>query len=560
MSRIRLALMAAAVLAAAFLLIALPLPSSQIALPPASFEHPTAVGSFHVHTNRSDGSGSPDAVAAAAERAGLNFIVLTDHGDGTRKPDAPRYHSGVLVIDGVELSTQAGHYVAIGLPQTPYPLRGEARDVVDDVRRFGGFGIVAHPDSVKPGLRWRDWNASFDALEWLNADTEWRDERPSELARALARYPFRTTETLGSLLDRPGPTLERWDVMTQRRRVVAIAAADAHARAGWRDDDVEGYRREWFLKIPSYDASFRTFAMRVALERPLSGDAAADATTVIGGLKRGAVFSAIDAIAAPASFEFSASGTSGRIYPGDLVHETASSVTFSVRTNSQRSGTIVLLKNGRTLTSGPLPELTFAASGEGTYRVEVHLTASPGEPPVPWIVSNPVYIRPAGWGVRSPEPDVTRAITRSIQGGPWHTEQDERSFAKIAQKDYPTGEVELAFRLASDGAGRYAALGIGVGKALTERTHLAFRARASRPMRVSVQARHPGTGNRWQRSIFLDPQPRDVIVRFTDMTPIGSSDTFDPALADTLLFVVDATNTLPGAEGSFTLENLRVER
>ena len=119
----------------------------------------------------------------------------------------------------------------------------------------------------------------------------------------------------------------------------------------------------------------------------------------------------------------------------------------------------------------------------------------------------------------------------------------------------------FAFRLAGgDRSGRYAALSIGVGKALSERAHLAFRAHASSPMRVSVQARDPQSGQRWQRSIYLDAEPRDVIVRFAEMTPVGSTRTFDPALADTLLFVVDSTNTLPGTEGSFTLENLRVER
>jgi len=79
-------------------------------------------------------------------------------------------------------------------------------------------------------------------------------------------------------------------------------------------------------------------------------------------------------------------------------------------------------------------------------------------------------------------------------------------------------------------------------------------------MRVSVQARHPRSGNRWQRSIYLDAEPRDLIVRFADMTPVGSSGTFDPALADVLLFVVDTTNTLPGTAGSFTVSDLRVER
>src|SRR5688500_11739062 len=229
--------MAAAALAAAFLFVALPLPARPILLPAPALSTPTALGSFHIHTNRSDGSGSPDEAAAAAARAGLNFIVLTDHGDGTRVPDAPQYRSGVLVIDGVELSTQSGHYIAIGVPESPYPLRGEARDVVDDVRRLGGLGIVAHPHSAKSGLRWHDWDAQFDAMEWLNADTEWRDERPFQLARALARYPFRPAETLAAFLDRPDATLGRWDVMTQQRRIVTVAGAAAHARAGRRDED-----------------------------------------------------------------------------------------------------------------------------------------------------------------------------------------------------------------------------------------------------------------------------------------------------------------------------------
>ena len=158
----------------------------------------TAAGAIHIHTNRSDGSGSVDDVAAAAARAGLDFIIITDHGDGTRAPDPPQYRSGVLVIDAVELSTSTGHYIAIGLPPSPYPLRGDARDVVEDVRRLGGFGIVAHPDSAKPNLQWQDWEAPFDALEWLNADTEWRDERVIPLVRALVRYPLRPAETLAS--------------------------------------------------------------------------------------------------------------------------------------------------------------------------------------------------------------------------------------------------------------------------------------------------------------------------------------------------------------------------
>ena len=553
--------MSAAVLAALFLLAALPLPKRAIRQPAPDRQAPGALGSFHIHTNRSDGSGSPDDVAAAAARAGLNFIVLTDHGDGTREPDPPQYRAGVLVIDAVELSTQDGHYIAIGLPRAPYPLRGEARDVVADVRRLGGFGIVAHPDSAKPGLAWRDWEAGFDGLEWLNADTEWRDERRLQLARALARYPLRPAETLASLLDRPDTTLERWDRMAQRRRIVALAGADAHARAGWMDDDVQGYRRGWFLRVPSYDASFRTFAMRVALQHPLTKVAASDAAMVIASLKEGAVHSAIDAMGSPASLEFSATAGGRRIDEGGMFSATAAPLAFSVRTNASSRGRIVLRKDGRVLRDGPLPALTVETAGEGTYRVEVYLAAGPGDPPIPWILSNPIYVRPHGWSTPSKKPIAEPALTQSIQGGPWHVEKDAASTAEVVQNNYPTGAVQFTFRLgAGDRAGRYAALGIGVGDGLSERTHLVFRAQASRPMRISVQARQPESGYRWQRSIYVDTEPREVTVRFNEMTAIGARDPLDPALADTLLFVVDTTNTLPGTAGTVTISDLRVQR
>src|SRR5262249_56345205 len=87
------------------------------------------------------------------------------NGDGNRKLGPPGYVSGVLCLGGVEISTNGGHYIAIGMPESPYPLGGEARDVVEDVHRLGGFGIAAHPDSPKAELRWRDWTLPFDAVE-----------------------------------------------------------------------------------------------------------------------------------------------------------------------------------------------------------------------------------------------------------------------------------------------------------------------------------------------------------------------------------------------------------
>ena len=82
----RLSMMTAALGAAVAVLVALTVPAKRIPLTP--FDDGTIVGIVHVHTNRSDGLSDPDTIAAAAARAGLKFLVFTDHGDGMRKPDA----------------------------------------------------------------------------------------------------------------------------------------------------------------------------------------------------------------------------------------------------------------------------------------------------------------------------------------------------------------------------------------------------------------------------------------------------------------------------------------
>ena len=165
----------------------------------------TVPGILHVHTKASDGLSGPDEIAAAAARAGLKFVVFTDHGDATRQPDPPAYRSGVLCLDGVEISTTGGHYIAIDMPQAPYPLGGEPRDVAEDVRRLGGFGIAAHPDSPKPQLRWNDWSVPVDAIEIVNLDTSWRQWAHQANAPADRRAPVRSDGRRGGACSRHWP-------------------------------------------------------------------------------------------------------------------------------------------------------------------------------------------------------------------------------------------------------------------------------------------------------------------------------------------------------------------
>jgi hypothetical protein len=304
----KLVLMTAALVAAVAVWIGFTIPPPPV--PMAAPTDGTIPGVIHVHTSRSDGLSGPDEIAAAAARAGLKFLVFTDHGDATRKPDPPQYRSGVLCLDGVEISTSGGHYVAIDMPASPYPLAGEARDVVEDVRRLGGFGIAAHPDSPKPELRWQEWNAPIDGVELLNPDTGWRlwaqqastnGERwyaRRRLLSAMIDYPFRPAAVIASLLVTPSSAAKDWEAVTRHRRLVAIAGVDAHAKIAPRSADPGDSR--YALPFPSYEASFRVLSIHVRPERPFSGEAAGDARVLMRAIRSGHLYTAVDGVATPA--------------------------------------------------------------------------------------------------------------------------------------------------------------------------------------------------------------------------------------------------------------------
>ena len=357
--------------------------------------HPVVRGALHVHSLRSDGGGSVDEIAAAAARAGLQFVVLTDHGDGTRRPDPPTYREGVLCIDAVEISTSGGHLIAIDLPQAPSSIRGEPAAVAAEVTRLGGFGIVAHPESLKPGLRWRDWSTDFGGIEWLNADSQWRDEPIGRLLRLLLQYPWRPPETMASLLDRPVDSLNRFDTLTRRRRIVALGGSDSHARIdAWRGDDDPD--RAGMLNFPSYEQSFRTFAIRVELDEPPVGTATHDAAALLRALKGGRVYTAIDALATPAPFEFSARSGDLTARMGDELRIDGP-IALEARAAGPPGTEIALVRNGEVVLTTEDHTLRHTAPAEpAVFRVEVRLARAPGDPPIPWIVSNPIYVGGVG--------------------------------------------------------------------------------------------------------------------------------------------------------------------
>jgi hypothetical protein len=561
--RVRLFLIVVAACALAVLIV-LPPRARYTEAPPAT----TVRGAFHIHSDRSDGSGSIDAIAAAAASAGLQFIIVTDHGDGTRRPEPPAYRSGVLVIDGVELNTTGGHYVVMGMPASPYPIAGTPEDVIEDVHRLGGFGVAAHPGSPRPSLRWQEWDAPIDGLEWINADSEWRDEPRLPIARALLTYLLRSPESMAMLLDRPSPVLERWDTLSSRRRVVALAALDAHARLGLRqrtDPDEEGFH----VRLPPYDQSFRTFSNHVVLDAAFSNDASADARRLFEAIRAGRVYSVIDALATPGALTFTATSGSQAARAGD--HLTIDgNVTLRAAAKAPPGTRLVLLRDGQRVQEVVDGAIDInAGTTPAVYRIEAYTSNGPGGPAVPWIVSNPIYA-----GVELEPATIAKTIAEptsriSARAGEVAAEKGPRDTSTVAAELITdplartfTGDptINWSFALSPGAAtGQFAAAAIPVSPGLDTFDRVRFVVRASAPMRAWVQLRAPvGNTERWGATFYADDEPRIVDVPFAKFRAIGvtSSPLAPLNRVDTLLFVVDTLNTLPGSAGRLTISEI----
>ena len=182
--------------------------------------------------------------------------------------------------------------------------------------------------------------------------------------------------------------------------------------------------------------------------------------------------------------------------------------------------------------AAPLPELRFesAAGGGRVSRGSPSFQRARG--PAGAVDRQRIQFTCKPGRVGSPAPSAFPPATDDgrIQGGPWHVEKDDDSIATAHRQTARRVPVEFGYRLAGGGrTGQYAALGISVGNALSNRL-ASYSGRAPlSPCECPCRPGDPHSGDRWQRSIYLDRQPRDIVIPFADMRPVGTSRAFDPA-------------------------------
>jgi hypothetical protein len=313
------------------------------------------------------------AVVEAGQRAGVDFLVLTDHNTMRAKHEGwEGWHGSTLLIVGEEVSTRTGHCLAIGASDS-IPRRRPAAEILEDIRAQGGLSFLAHPHGVyRPFLKrrdhsWKDWSLdAYTGLEVWSYMFDWARQFKCYRWNDCIRNPDR-------LIVGPDPqTLTRWDELGRKARVVGIGGVDAHARRYPLLDVV----------IFPYDDLFRTVRTHVLLDVPLTGDAGADVGAILNALRQGHCFVSYAHLVSAPGFRFSAPAQ--HLLMGD---EAAFQDDLDLVVESPVPAAFRLIRDGLPSGEGAGRRHVFRTGGPGVYRVEARVDGRP------WVFTNPIYLR-----------------------------------------------------------------------------------------------------------------------------------------------------------------------
>lgn len=339
-------------------------------------------GNIHVHTRYSDGTGDVEAIAEAAGRAGLDFVIITDHNHLKAKKEEG-YYGSVLVLVGSELNEQANHYLALNIEEEIEGDDENPQKVIDKVAQLGGLGFIAHP-MEKGSLYyengrtypWTAWEVKgITGMDIWSYLSQWRDGL-TNMPRAL----YNTYLNPHGPLRHPYPeTLKKWSEMQMESLVVGIGCSDAHA--------IKIRKGCLFATISDYFFSFRCINTHLVTTKPLRGDLNEDKKVVYQSLREGRCYVSYDYFWNPKGFKFFARGRDGWVVNmGQRVPHNQVSLEVSL----PASALVQLIRNGSVYRRSQGKVHVFSSLPPGVYRVEVKRRRM-GKLRT-WIISNHIFL------------------------------------------------------------------------------------------------------------------------------------------------------------------------
>jgi len=358
-------------------------------------------GVINVHTDLSTGSGTPIEVIAAAQEAGLDFLFLTDL--NVFEPNAKQlegYHDNLLVFVDGEYSYLNSRLLNLGVG-AQRDLSGPGRAQVFFADMLGqqqrateqGLFILAHP--LKPKYAWvGEYPVGLDGIELINLKSLWQNAWLNSrwsFAWSLLIFPFNDRLALLRLFQDPREEVRLWDELNSRRPTLGIAGADAEAQLRISNN--------LSLNYPSYQTLFSLVRNHVLLTSELTGDGPADRAKILQALHRGQFYLALDILADPKGFMASLVDSKGNVFPPgqQMKWQEGLELVVHLPNRPQVPFEVEIYRDGERIVQANTQDTRVRLHAAGVYRVKVRviptLPLPDGKQWIPWIYTNPFYVR-----------------------------------------------------------------------------------------------------------------------------------------------------------------------
>lgn len=330
-------------------------------------------GIIHAHTSLGGHStGTFEELIAAADDNDLDFVIMTEHWSDaidTAAMTLNGVHGKTLFVGGNEIDTSdgdrflmiPGSHDAAGLRKLP------TAAVVDKLHAEKRLALVAYPETFK------SWDAEFEGIEVFSFNTNAREmNRLTTMFDVIWSFRAYPALVLASSLRRPEENLSKFDEIASKRNISMVAGTDAHSNIGFHLLGDDAGNRFVNFKIDDYATIFRLARQHVLIERdePLTLEA------LIEALRAGRSFIGFDVLTDSTGFSFA------QCDGGALC------------INTPVESRIVLIKDGQPVREAKGNGLKYGPYDKGVYRVEAYLDQlGPPFDKMPWIISNPIYVR-----------------------------------------------------------------------------------------------------------------------------------------------------------------------
>lgn len=307
-------------------------------------------GIVHCHSYLShDSKGTPEEIAQAAHRVGVDFVMMTDHYTDRGVLEAMRgFHGRTLFLPGAECRKDGRYFLALGI-EKPLDLSQSWPQIHAQIREQGGLLFLDHLEEYGEEIE----AISFDGLELYNIHAAVKLSNP--LTLLLRGLLFPPHAVFPSLCWLHKPNLKQWEKASRKCIVPIVAGNDAH-------NNVRLFGPLGGV-VGTYEQLFRTANTHV-WARENSREA------ILEALREGRSYIAFEWLAAATGFQIETREENGDTFCHVFVPEKAQ---------------IRLLRNGETLaqTHGQSLMARIPAASEA-FRVEVYLRDRL------WILSGPV--------------------------------------------------------------------------------------------------------------------------------------------------------------------------